>query len=186
MSIQATEPGLNRPERLGWFRAILGAVNAGASQIAHAALWLLTAVVLWDVLWRSLGAPTIWGAEVSVYLMMALAFLGIGHTWAEDGHFRVTLLVDWLPHRAQLAIEFLCTILALLFAIAFMYGAYRLAAFSFQLNFTTPTVLKVPLGLLQGLVFLGGLSLVFALLQDLIRILRGKLRPVHTTDIWAA
>lgn len=166
--------------------AVLGVVNAAASQIAHAALWLLTALVLVDVLLRSLGAPTVWGAEVSVYLMLALAFLGIGHTWVEDGHFRVTLLVARLPKRAQLVIEFLCASLALLFAIAFTYGAWRLAGFSFQLNFTTPTVLKLPLGLLHGLVFLGALSLIFALVQDLLRIARGMPRSTHTTDIWAA
>lgn len=174
------------PRKTTSFGAVLGVVNAVASQIAHAALWLLTALVLVDVLLRSFGAPTVWGSEVSVYLMLALAFLGIGHTWVEDGHFRVTLLVGRLPRRAQLVIEFLCATLALLFAIAFAYGAWQLAGFSFQLNFTTPTVLKLPLGLLHGIVFLGGLTLILALVQDLLRIARGIPRTTHTTDIWAA
>lgn len=176
----------DRPKLSGWLNIVLKRANAAASQVAHASLWVLTLLVLVDVLMRALGAPTVWGAEVSVYLMLALAFLGIGHTWVEDGHFRVTLLVGRLPRRAQLAAEFLCSTLALLFAIAFTYGAYQLSAFAFQLNFVTPTVLKLPLGLLQGLVFLGGLSLVFALAEDLIRILRGQPRTDHTTDIWAA
>jgi TRAP-type C4-dicarboxylate transport system permease small subunit len=173
-------------DRFSRLNAALSAINAVASQIAQAALWLLTAVVLWDVLWRSFGVPTIWGAEVSVYLMLALAFLGIGHTWAEDGHFRVTLMVGRFRPRTQLAIEFFCTLLALVFTTAFTYGACKLAIFSFQLNFTTPTVLKVPVGILYGLVVLGGLSLAIALIQDLIRILRGNLRHAHTTDIWSA
>ena len=143
-------------------------------------------MVLWDVLWRSLGAPTIWGAEVSVYLMLALAFLGIGHTWAEDGHFRVTLLVGRFGRRGQLACDLLGTLLALVFTLLLAIGAYRLSAFSFQLGFTTPTVLKLPVGLLQGVVFIGAVSLLIALVQDLIRILRGRLRPAHATDIWAA
>lgn len=180
------EPVGREPDNISRFDAVLSAINAMASHVAHAALWLLTGVVLWDVLWRSLGAPTIWGAEVSIYLMLALAFLGIGHTWAEDGHFRVTLLVGRLGRPAQLAIEFVTTLLALVFSMIFAYGAFNLASFSFQLNFTTPTALKIPVGILYTVVFIGGLSLVIALIQDLIRILRGRLRPAHATDIWAA
>lgn len=175
-----------RHDALGRVDAALSSVNAIASHVAHVALWLLTAVVIWDVLWRAFGAPTIWGAEVSVYLMLALAFLGIGHTWAEDGHFRVTLVVGRLGPRAQLVIEFFCTMVALVFTLLFSYGAFKLAAFAFQMNFLTPTVLKLPIGVLNGLIFLGGVSLALALVQDLIRIVRGRPRATHTTDIWAA
>jgi C4-dicarboxylate transporter DctQ subunit len=177
---------MEQRDRFSRAQAVLSAVNAVASHIAHASLWLLTAVVLWDVLWRSFGAPTIWGAEVSVYLMLALAFLGIGHTWSEDGHFRVTLLVGRFGPRARLSIEFFCTVVALVFVVLFSYGAFKLSLFAYQMNFSTPTVLKLPLVYLYGLVFLGGVSLAVALLEDMIRILRGRSRDAHVTDIWAA
>lgn len=151
-------------------------LNAWASTIAHLALWILAALIVVDVVLRSAGSPTVWGAEISVYLMLALVFLGAGHTWAEGGHFRVTAVVGLLDSAAQRFLEGVCTLLAVVFTTLFTYGAYQLAAFSFQLNFRTPTVLQMPVGLLQGLLFVGGLFLTLALVQDLLRILRGEER----------
>ena len=170
----------------GRLARLAAAFNAVASHAAHAALWLLAVVVLYDVGMRTIGQPTIWGAELSVYLMLVLAFLGIGHTAAEDGHFRITLVVGRMGPRARRAADLLCTLLALAFTVGFAWGAWKLAAFSFQLGFTTPTVMKLPVGLLQGLIFLGGVTLAIALVLDLLRILRGAARGAQTTDIWAA
>lgn len=152
-------------------------LNAWASAVAHLALWVLAALIAFEVVLRSAGSPTVWGAEVSVYLMLALAFLGAGHTWGEGGHFRVTALVGLFGAGSQRLLEAVCTVLALLFTMLFTWGAWKLAAFSFELNFRTPTVLQMPVGLLQGVVFLGGLFLCLALVQDLLRILRGESRP---------
>lgn len=149
------------------------AVNGFASHIAHAALWLLAFVVLLDVGFRSLGRPLVWASEISVYLMVALAFFGIGHTWTQGGHFRVTLLVSQFTPMVSRAIEFLCATLALAFAVAFTVGAYKLAAFSFALKFTTPTVLRMPVWLLQGVIVAGGVFLALALVEDLLRVARG-------------
>jgi TRAP-type C4-dicarboxylate transport system permease small subunit len=151
-------------------------VNAVASHIAHAALWLLVLAVLLDVSFRSLGRPLVWASEISIYLMVALAFFGIGHTWTQGGHFRVTLLVSVLNPKARRAIEFLCATLALGFSVAYTIGAYKLAAFSFALKFTTPTVLRMPIWLLQGVIVAGGAFLTLAIFEDLLRVARGVRR----------
>lgn len=158
------------PARLQRFVA---AINAAAAHAGHAALWLLAAVVLYDVALRTAGHPPVWGAEVSVYLMIALAFLGAGHTWHEGGHFRVTILTGMLEPGARRFLDAVCAATALAFAIAFTAGAWRLAAFSYSLGFTTPTVLRVPMWLLQGLIVLGGAFLALALVEDLVRLARG-------------
>lgn len=159
---------------------LIRAANRAAFHVAHAALWLLSGVVLYDVGVRSLGSPTVWGSEVSVYLMLAIAFLGAGHTWTQGGHFRVTVLVDTVSPKACRALDFVCTAVALAFTIAFTIGAWRLAAFSFTLKFTTPTVLRVPIWLLQGLIVLGGVFLALALFEELLRIARGERRDAAT------
>lgn len=157
---------------LDWLSHVITVINTAASSIAHAALWLLGAVVLYDVTLRSIGTPPVWGAEVSVYFMLVLSFLGIGHTWIEKGHFRVTVVVGALGWRAQRAIQLVVVLVSLVFTVAFTYGAYKLAAFAFMLGFKTPTVLKMPLWVVQGLVCVGGAFLVLALIQDLIRTLQ--------------
>lgn len=151
-------------------------VNRAASHVAHASLWLLAGVVLYDVCIRSLGSPSVWGSEVSVYLMIAIAFLGAGHTWTQGGHFRVTVLVDVLNPRLSRVLDLVCNVIALVFAIGFTIGAYKLAAFSFMLKFTTPTVLRVPIWLLQGLIVVGGVFLALALFEELLCIVSGERR----------
>ena len=158
-------------------------VNGVASHIAHAALWLLALVVLLDVGFRSLGRPLVWASEISVYLMVALAFFGIGHTWTQGGHFRVTLLAAILNPMASRAIEFLCATLALAFSVAYTIGAYKLAAFSFALKFTTPTVLRMPIWMLQGVIVAGGAFLALAIFEDLLRVSRGMEREETTLSL---
>jgi len=184
--MESTQPADGQQYPGGRLGRLALVFNTVASHAAHAALWLLTGVVLYDVGMRTIGQPTVWGAELSVYLMLVVAFLGIGHTAAEDGHFRITLVVGRMGRRARLVADFVCTLLALVFTAGFSWGAWKLAAFSFQLGFTTPTVMKLPIGLLQGLIFLGGVTLAIALVLDLLRILRGVPRTEQTTDIWAA
>jgi len=131
---------------------------------------------MYDVVVRRLGRPTVWGPEVSVYLMLMLAFFGIGHTWTQQGHFRVTLLLDVLDGKVVRWLDFICAAVALSFTIAFTFGAYKLAAFSFMLKFTTPTVLEMPVWLLQCIILVGGIFLALALIEDLLRIIRGEAR----------
>lgn len=159
---------------------VLAGANRVASHVAHLALWLVAVVVMYDVSLRSLGDPPVWGAEVSVYLMLTVAFLGAGHTAAEGGHFRVTAIIGLLRPSLQRACHLVVTALGLAFCVAFTVGAFNLAAFAHQLGIRTPTVMKMPLVLLQGLIFVGGLSLCLTLLLDLVRALRGK-EPLQPT-----
>ncbi len=155
---------------------VIEKLNSWASHVAHGSLWLLSAVVFYDVILRSLGHPTLWGSELSVYLMLAIAFLGAGHTSSEGGHFRVTVLIDLMGPRARRFCDLLTALLGLVFTVLFTHGAYKLAAFAFQLSFHTPTYLRVPVGLLQGIVFVGGVFLALALFQDIVRIALGEKR----------
>jgi len=162
---------------------VLDVVNAVAGKAAFVALWALTAVVLLDVALRSVGTPTLWGSEVSVYLMLALAFLGVGHATVEGAHFRVTVLVERLGPRARRVLDLLCDALALAFTIGFTVGAARLALFYHQLGFQTNTMLHVPLALLQGLVVAGGVFLALALLANLLRAVLGLEAPKPPSDL---
>lgn len=168
------------PERIV---RILDFLNAIAGKASFTALWVLTGVVLLDITLRAFGTPTLWGAEVSVYLMLALAFLGVGHATTEDAHFRVTILTERMRPQARRAAELLCDALALAFTIGFTIGSFQVLFFYNLMNFHTNTILRVPLALLQALVAAGGVFLALALFANLLRGIFGLARQEVDHDL---
>jgi len=134
-------------------------------------VWLLAITVTYDVILRMLGTPTLWASEVSIYLMLAMAFLGAGATQAADGHFRVNFVRDLCPRKVQIVFDMFAVVISLLFALGFTYGAWKLVAFSRMLDMKTSTILQVPMCLLQGFLLIGGILLSLAALRDLLRVL---------------
>jgi C4-dicarboxylate transporter, DctQ subunit len=131
-------------------------------------IWLLAITVTYDVVLRSLGVPTLWAAEVSIYLMIAMAFLGAGATQKVDGHFRVTFVRDLCPPRLRTCLDIFASLTTTLFAVLFTIGAWKVTSFSWMLDFKTSTLLEIPLWILQGLMLVGGILLTLATLRDLL------------------
>jgi C4-dicarboxylate transporter, DctQ subunit len=131
-------------------------------------IWLLAMTVTYDVVLRSLGVPTLWAAEVSIYMMMAMAFLGAGATQGVDGHFRVTFVRDLCPPQLRTCLDIVALLLATAFALLFTYGAWKVTSFSWMLNFKTSTLLEIPLWILHGLILIGGILLTLATMRDLL------------------
>ncbi|MGB3865306.1 MAG: TRAP transporter small permease [Xanthobacteraceae bacterium] len=134
-------------------------------------IWLLAITVTYDVVLRSLGIPTLWAAEVSIYMMIAMAFLGAGATQSVDGHFRVTFVRDLCPPTVRFVLDVVSLVLAVAFAVIFTIGAWRVTSFSWMLNFKTSTLLEIPLWILQGLMVIGGALLILASVRDLLLVL---------------
>jgi TRAP-type C4-dicarboxylate transport system permease small subunit len=147
-------------------------VGDASGLLATIAIWLLTFTVTYDVVLRFLGQPNLWASEVSIYLMVALAFLGVGSTQRADGHFRVTFVRDLCPGPVRTALDILALGASVLFGAAFTIGAWNLASFSMMLNLRTSTLLEVPMWVLQGLLVVGGFLFTVAALRDLIEVIQ--------------
>jgi TRAP-type C4-dicarboxylate transport system permease small subunit len=139
--------------------------------ISTLVIWLLAVTVTYDVALRFFGIPTLWAAEVSIYLMIAMAFIGAGSTQGVDGHFRVTFIRDMCSPPVRTTLDVLSLLLSLAFAILLTAGVWRLTSFSWMLDLRTSTILEIPLWILQGLMLLGGVLLALATLRDLILVL---------------
>ncbi len=125
--------------------AILDRISDFGELVATLATWLLAFTVTYDVTLRALGLPTLWAAEVSIYLMIAAAFLGAGATQAKGAHFRVTFLRDHLSAGARTVFDLVSAGSSLLFAVLLTIGSWKLVSFSWMLDFQTSTLLQVPL-----------------------------------------
>lgn len=160
----------------GWARRgvrVLDRLGDVGAVLSSMAAWLLAAIILYDVFLRALLAPTLWADEVSVYLMIALSFLGVGATYGVDGHFRVSFVRDLFPARGRLVLDIIALVISLLFSLGFIYGSVKLMVFSWSLNLQTPTILHLPLWLLQAFLPIGGILLTLAILRDGLRIYLG-------------
>jgi TRAP-type transport system small permease protein len=139
-------------------------VNGIAAALAAVMLWALAILIFGDIVLRALGVPILWSNEVSVYLLIALVYLGIGNTYDHDGHFAILLLVDKLPRKGRLGVELATVSLSLLFAILLTIGGIGLVQFAHSMSMKSPTLLHMPLVFPYACVVVGGVSLSLSLI----------------------
>lgn len=154
------------------FIHVLDRIAKLSGLLANIVIWILTFTVTYSVVMRSLGLSTMWAAEVSMYLMVALAFFGVGATQRADGHFRVTFFRDLCSPQVRRTLDVIALAISVLFGLAFTVGAWNLAAFSKMLNLHTSTLLEVPQWMLQSMMIVGGFLFIIATMRDLIFVLR--------------
>lgn len=150
---------------------LLDGVGHFGRHVATSVIWALAAVMVYDVTMRGLGVAQLWASEISIYLMLALAFLGAGATLSADGHFRVTFVRDLCPAPIRFTMDVFSVMLTFAVSVAMSYGAWQVVSFSLMLNLTTSTLLRIPLYLLYGVILAGSLMLSLASLREVILVL---------------
>ena len=138
------------------------------------AVGLITVVVVYDVLARAAGYPTLWALEVSGYLMVAASVLAAGEVMHEGGHFEVRLFVDLLPSWLQVAIDRLVAVVTALFALAVTVGCLQLVLQTHAFGFRSPTLLQIPLVIPQAVLGTGLVLLSMAAVLRMIEQLRER------------
>lgn len=160
-------------------------VNSAAAVLAAVLLWALALLIFGDIVLRLAGTPILWSNEVSVYLLIAVVYLGIGYTYDKDGHFAILLLVDKLARKPRLAVELATVLLSLAFAILLTIGGIGLVQFARSLSIASPTLLHVPLFIPYSCVIVGGVSLSLSLLSRALTIIDAMRRGAdlhHRTE----
>lgn len=139
-------------------------VHQGSRCLVVALAMVLLLIINYEVFARYLfNAPTVWVMEYSTYLVAAMTFLGAAFAVARDGHIRVTLLLDALPARGRLRLDYLSAATALFITLVlawksleFVHGEYDAGTRDFGLMAT-------PMWVPQSVVALGYGFLVLAL-----------------------
>ncbi len=112
--------------------------------------------------------------EISGFFMAASTFLGLGYTFRQGGHVRVTLAVHVLKPAARRVSEFFCCLFgaALLLYLTWLAGAF--AHESFTYGDISPGLMAVPFWIPQSGMALGLLIMSIALIDSGVEILQGK------------
>ena len=127
--------------------------------------------------WLPVNVPS--GDDFAAWSMVALAFLGLAHTFKHGEMIRVGLLLDRLNGRARRVLEAGTLAIAAVFIGFFGFHAFRFAHDSWKLNDLSQGVVSVPLWIPQAFFFLGLAILLVAILDELVHVLRGNLPTFH-------
>ena len=133
--------------------------------LCAALILALCGVVLYEIAARYLfDAPTIWAQEISVYLLLACAFIGFAPTMYAGEHIRIDLLVKRFAARARSALELATCLAIAAFAGIAAWGGTETVLQSLQFGRRSLTLLSIPVWIPQLVVPIGMLFLLAAAL----------------------
>jgi len=142
-------------------RLLAGFIRLGEATGALS-IAVIAAIVLYDVIARAVGYPTLWALEFTAYVMVGASVLAAGEVLHKGGHFEVRLFVDMLPLAAQRTLDLLVAVTSTLFVFAVTCGVFQLLAQTYQFGFRSPTIYRVPLIIPQSVLALGFVLLSLA------------------------
>ena len=154
----------------------LAGLGAVLGALCMAAMFLL---IFGEVLSRAfLGRSIHFSWEYAGYSIGAVVFLAAATTLRRGVHVRLTLLIDNLPARLRAAGEVLATLVALAIMLVVTSALFTMVATAWTSGATSPTYMRTPLYIPQGLMLLGLVMLDLQLVGRLLLILLGQ--PTET------
>jgi TRAP-type C4-dicarboxylate transport system permease small subunit len=108
------------------------------------------------------------------YCMAAASFLALAHTLKRGEHIRVSLFLERFHGRLRRPLEIWSHIAGSVFSGALAWYSVRLAWQSFEFNDVSQSNDATPLWIPQIAMAAGSIVLVIAMLDDLVRVLRGE------------
>lgn len=149
----------------------LGHVRSLCLFVASVALVVLVATFGWLVFGRyMLNVTPTWVEQLALLLVCYIAFLGAAAGLKDDTHIGVTLFRDMMPIPAQKVLMIVIDLILAGFGAVMLIAGITLMQFGWD---TLLPMLNVPESVRTGAITsLGALTLLFAGLRALVRILR--------------
>lgn len=128
--------------------------------MAAICLAIVTLTITFDVCMRYLfHSPTVWVQETSIYMCIAIGFLGLAYALKNDAHFSITILTDHLTPKNRSRFKIFTSFAGILYSAVFVVKGYENAKFSFDIGDVSTGLLATPLWIPWTLVPIGGLLL---------------------------
>src|SRR4051812_43909586 len=117
------------------------------------------------------------------YCMAAASFLALAHTLKRGEHIRVTLFLDRFEGRFRRPLEIWSHLAGTFFCAILAFYSVRLVLQSHEFNDISQGNDATPLWIPQIGMALGSVVLLIAMVDDLVRVLRGKAVVSHSDDL---
>jgi TRAP-type C4-dicarboxylate transport system permease small subunit len=144
------KPQMISSGRLGRF------ISAACEGVCGICLLLIAIFTLYEITSRYVfDSPTLWAQDVSVYLMIWCAFLGLLPTDRAGQHIRIDVWYKHLPARSRLTLERVTYILIAAFAAIATWKGAEIAGQSLRLGRRSLSLFSVPMWIPQAALVVG-------------------------------
>jgi C4-dicarboxylate transporter, DctM subunit len=142
------------------------------AKVSGICILVISIIVTYEIIMRFVfRSPTNWVLEISINLFLASVFLAAGYTFKDKSHISVDFLTLRLCRRDLMIIEFLTSVLGILYVFVLIWDGGKLAFSSLMLGETSPTVLKIPVFIPRAFVPIGGILLLIEILRYTFRLI---------------
>jgi len=143
-------------------------VNQFLSGLAGWLMFAMMMLLIADVVSRSFGKPLLLMAELSVFVMMIVIYLGFSRCEEQHEHIRLEFVVDALPKRLRRKVLAAANLLAVVVIALLFYAVTRDAWSSFVTGSAIEGTVDIPIWPTKFVMVAG---MVFFLLQGIVNLL---------------
>lgn len=148
----------------------LSRINDVLSAIAGWLMFLLMAILIADILWRTFGKPLLGMAEASVFVMMIVIYLGFARCEEHEEHVRLEFLLRMARRRVRRAMVLATRVLALLTTALFVYAVTTDAWAAYLSNDSIEGMVNLPIWPTKFVMVVGGVIFLAQVALNLLRL----------------
>jgi TRAP-type C4-dicarboxylate transport system permease small subunit len=154
-------------------RTFLDRLYAWSGYAAGLCLILIFVMMMFMSLGRQFGLNIPAGDDFVSWLMAAMGFLGLAHTFKKGEIIRMGLVIENTHGTLRRIMEILALIIGTAIIAYFCWHASVMTYHSWKFNDLSNGVIAIPMWLPQSAFAIGTLALLIALLDELVVVLRG-------------
>ena len=163
-------------------RAWIHGINQLLSGLAGWLMFVMMMLLVSDVVFRAFGQPLLLMAELSVFVMMIVVYLGFARCEQHHEHVRLEFVVNALPDPVRSRARFVANLLAVVVIALLLYAVTRSAWSTFVTGSAIAGTVDIPVWPTQFIMVVG--TAVF-LLQGLVNLFVQAIHgdePDHAPD----
>ncbi|MDP2931297.1 MAG: TRAP transporter small permease [Chloroflexota bacterium] len=149
---------------------ILNGLSNVTGYISAGLIIAMMCLMLYEVFMRYVvNRPPALADEISAYMLVMLAYIGVAYAWREGVHIRVSTLVERLPRKPANILRSITLFLALIFTIALSVASYTLVTRGFETGIRSSSSLRVLLAWIQLSIVIGYCLLCIMIAADIVK-----------------
>ncbi len=130
----------------------------------------LTVLIITEIVSRSFfNVSTMIAGEYSGYFYLASIFFGLGYTFKEDGHIRITILTSKLSKNKIRVVDIFAGVITLVLTLFILYYSVKMIIESYKFEMVSETVSETPIYLTQLALPIGLLIFCIAILAFIVK-----------------
>ncbi len=147
-------------------------LSSTGAVVSSAAFVFMVSLTVLEVILRSLfGKSTLVASEYSGYLLAAMIYLGMGFSFREEAHIRITFLKGRLTGRIGWVLELWCYAFAGVLCVLSTVFIWDLVSTSFERGLQAYTVAETPLYVPQAMLFIGMIVFTLQVIAGLVHLI---------------